>query len=996
MQINNLPIAVRVFPEVTTSSEREPKNRGRVWTRPDAMFIFDTETRTDVSQRLTFGSYRLIENHSLIEEGLFAADDLTEEESATLNDYAAANKLKLLSRAQFVERLYVAAYKCRCLIVGFNLPFDFSRVAFDFSNARGRFAGGFSLGLWSYKKDGRECRDQYRPRIGIKHIDSKRALKGFTARNSPDHTDLIPEGSTTQKAEKGYVFRGHFLELRTLAFALTDRGHSLESACEAFGVEHGKQKVKKHGIITEEYIDYNRRDVLATYELACKLLEEYDLHPIDLQPTKAYSPASVGKAYLRAMGITPVLKRQSDFPKQLLGYAQSAFFGGRTSAHIRKIPVPVVYTDFLSMYPTVNSLMNLWEFVTAQQIVIENHCAKGIERLLSALKPSDLFDPALWRMLPAFVQMVPNGDILPVRARYGAITHDWQVGINHLYTRHTQEEALWFSLPDVVASVILTGRVPKIIDAFRLKPDGRLTDMRSVRLRGSVEIDPRDRDFFRVVIQERNRIKSSAEVLAAEEERTEGSLKVTANSASYGIYAEMNRQESDEAVRMTCYGIDPLPFGCTVSHPENPGAYCFPPFASLITGAARLMLALLEHTVTELGGTYAMEDTDSMAILATKHGGLVLCPGGPHRLPDGREGVKALSWSEVESVRQRFAALNPYDREIVPGSVLKLEKENFYKKTTRQRPLYCLAISAKRYSLFVLDNGGTPEIVRFSEHGLGHLLNPTDPESEDRDWIRQIWDYIVRKSLGLPAEMPAFAALPAVGRTTVSSPAVMKTFSDFNRDKPYRDQIKPFNFILTCQTAPFGHPIGADRQRFHLIGPYTPDSRQWLRMKWIDQYSEPGHREYRITTSGYYGTADTARVKTYGDVITEYEYHPESKCADAEGNECDKQTIGLLRRPHVGIDLIKFIGKESNSLEEVESGMVQDADAVYTEYVDERRDEWITKIVPRLKKIPLAVLVEKSGLSRRALIDIRAARSRPHPANQKRLAAIARQQSRTI
>ncbi len=132
-------------------------------------------------------------------------------------------------------------------------------------------------------------------------------------------------------------------------------------------MEHGKQTVKRHGIVTKKYIDYNRRDVLATSELAVKLLEEYDKHPIDLQATKAYSPASIGKAYLRAMGIPPILERQPDFPKRYLGYAQSAFFGGRTSAHIRKVPVPVVYTDFLSMYPTVNSLMDLWSFVTARE-----------------------------------------------------------------------------------------------------------------------------------------------------------------------------------------------------------------------------------------------------------------------------------------------------------------------------------------------------------------------------------------------------------------------------------------------------------------------------------------------------------------------------------------------------------------------------------------------------------------------------------------------------
>jgi len=56
----------------------------------------------------------------------------------------------------------------------------------------------------------------------------------------------------------------------------------------------------------------------------------------------------------------------------------------------------------------------------------------------------------------------------------------------------------------------------------------------------------------------------------------------------------------------------------------------------------------------------------------------------------------------------------------------------------------------------------------------------------------------------------------------------------------------------------------------------------------------------------------------------------------------------------------------------------------YTEYPDERRDEWQTKILPALQKPPLAILVKmfEDKLSRRTLIDLRAGRSRPHPENQ--------------
>src|SRR2546425_12696729 len=334
----SLPIALRVYPEPKNAKE-EFEVRRRKWRRSKAMFVIDAETRTDHAQRLTFGSYRFLVSGRCVKERLFCADDLPAKDRRTLKIYAKTTRAKvvneglhelvLLTRSELVEEFYGLAYKGRCLVVAFNLPFDVSRVAFEFTNARKRFAGGFSLGLSSYiDKNGCEARDRYRPRIAIKHIDSKRALKGFTGREEPDEPDLIPEGSITGQVEEDYVFRGNFLDLRTLAYALTDKKYTLEQACKDFGVQHGKQRPMRHGFVTKTYVKYNRRDVLATSELAIKLLEEYDKHPISLQATKAYSPAAIGKAYLRAMGIDPILERQPNFPKRFLGHAESAFYGG--------------------------------------------------------------------------------------------------------------------------------------------------------------------------------------------------------------------------------------------------------------------------------------------------------------------------------------------------------------------------------------------------------------------------------------------------------------------------------------------------------------------------------------------------------------------------------------------------------------------------------------------------------------------------------------------
>jgi hypothetical protein len=300
-EIKSLPIGVRVFPapavvDVNTRSKKQ-------WQQPEGMFVI--HTRSDAAQKLLIGSYQLVVGGQTLEEGLFH-ENLSKPGRQALRDYVASrfaengDQIRLLTRREFLKVFFDLAYKARCLIVASNLPVHLSRLAFNFTPARGFFAGGFSLGFWTYRdKHGRERLNGFRPRICIKYIDNKRAFIGFTGRNSPDEEDLIPEGSATGEAQPGYIFPGHFLDLRTLAFALTDEVYSLEAACAAFGVEYAREPT----VTPEAYIQDIRRTVGASSELAVKLLDELANHPIGLPPTQAFSPVSIGKAYLRAMGI---------------------------------------------------------------------------------------------------------------------------------------------------------------------------------------------------------------------------------------------------------------------------------------------------------------------------------------------------------------------------------------------------------------------------------------------------------------------------------------------------------------------------------------------------------------------------------------------------------------------------------------------------------------------------------------------------------------------
>lgn len=681
--------AVRVWTEIP---ECGPERRPLVpIERPRFALVLDTETTIDAAQRLTFGSYRYLRigwNEDVpefvcAEEGLFYADDLAERDPAgmaALTAYAVSAaaevdpsfrcELRLRTASDFLTLLWQEAIRKRSLIVGFNLPFDLSRLAFDWGESRSdQFRRGFSLALWYWTdKLGHRRENKYRPRLAIKAIDSKRALKGFSSTMDTDWIDRI--ATPGERPRGAFSHRGHLLDLRSLTFALTDESHSLASACRAFKVSQGKEETDRHGEINPGYIDYNRGDVRATAGLLEKLLIEYYRHPIDLQPTKAYSPASIGKAYLRALGITPILERQQDFPRDVLAAAMEAYYGGRAECRIRHLPVPVVHLDFVSMYPTVNVLMDLWAFHIAERINVDDVTVEARE-LIETIDVEACLDPGLWPSLSTLVLIEPEGDILPVRGQYDEAREGWQIGLNPLWG-----EPRWHVLADVIGSKLLSGQPAKVIRAIRLRPEGQLAGLRPVFLRGDMEIDPYRDDPFRAVIERRARTPKS--------DPLNGFLKVFANGTAYGILAELNPQEGRGAwVRVFAANGA---FDSRVEAPERPGAFAFPPLPAFIAGGARLLLAVLEALIAEAGGTYAMCDTDSMSIVATEARAIV----GPS--------IRALSWSDVDAIRDRYASLNPYDAGAVE-SIVKLEAVNFLPSGQRCQ-LWCYAISAKRYVHF--------------------------------------------------------------------------------------------------------------------------------------------------------------------------------------------------------------------------------------------------------------------------------------------------------
>jgi len=950
--------------------------------------IFDTETTADAVQRLLFGCYRhcrwtLAGTLEPIQEGLFYADDLPEFDPVgyqTLRRYAETQGLPLLSRATFSWRVFhKIAYKAQGLVVGFNLSFDLTRIAERWGEARGKQYGGFSLTLFSTRDNvtGEVRESRWLPRIWLQILTSKFSFIKFATPFELDPGEgEIETGADGKRYRR--AFRGRFLDLKTLVFALTSKGHSLASAGRLYKIEHPKIDAPGHGLITPEYIAYNRRDVLATAELLEKARAHFDSHPICLDPCKAFSPAAIAKAYLRSMGVTPPNQKFTSLSKELNGIAMSAYYGGRAEARIRLTPVPVIHTDFVSMYPTVNALMGLWQFVIAETLSEEDF-TDGARKILESATPEEYFQPDKWKHLHWFALVKPDGDILPVRAAYDESSpRQTNIGVNHF----TSELPVWYSGPDLIAAKLLGNKTPRIIRAVRLIPHGVQAGLKPVALTEKMTIDPGKDDFFRVIIEQRKRLQRDksdpGNIVAAQ------ALKILANSGSYGISAECTPEELKKGAKVTVMVYGGFTgFERKTRSPETPGEFSLPPFAALITGAARLMLALLERTVADAGGTYGFCDTDSMAIVATEVGG----PITPRDPSDTLLAINALSASVVQDIVERFSALNPYAKDAIPGSILEIKSVSLG-KNKKIDPVQLLAISAKRYTFYRLSPSGDVEIIEPSEHGLGHLLNPCcvgtrgtrddDEDNEDKakPWITEVWETIVRRTLGLPVTRLSFADLPAVTRTSITTPHVMRGLSGKDWGDSLDGEIRPATFLLSVAVARLGHSVGADPTRFHLISPFTSDPSKWLDGPWVDVHSG---REFRVTTDIEDLDPECVRVKTFADVVEEFAVHAEPKSAGGDGHACVRTTRGLLQRRHIRAGQIVLVGKESNRLEEVRKGLVHDWDEIVTEFDDPADDWWEKVFRPKIIGVRTADIATATGLGERAARNLRAGRSRPTP-----------------
>ena len=434
---------------------------------------------------------------------------------------------------------------------------------------------------------------------------------------------------------------------------------------------------------------------LTTHNLYCKIISglqnTFLVKPND--SNKLYSPDSIGKIYLEKLNIKPLLEKNPDFSKEIMGNLMSAYYGGRVETRIRKTPVPVTYLDCTSTYPTLFSLMGMYSFLSAEKIETSD-TTQQTQKFLDGVTLQDISQKDTWKQLATICKVVPDDSmIVPVRSGYGS-KKTQNIGVNYL--KSTDGASLWYTVSDLVASKLLTGHTTTIEKAITFHPveiQQNIPDEKIEIFKG-VTVNPRKENFIEQLIEKRLEMRQSS-VDCDVDKTIQNTIKIIANTTSYGIHIQVNSEKSEKQNEpVTVYGIDES-FSVdqnTMSRKEIPAKHFNPILGVFLPAAARLILAAAESIVTShRDGYVAYMDTYSIMV-SPKH---------------------------ANEIQEFFQKLNPYENKNV--QVFKIEKSDDGKLLEN---VLFFGISSKRYVLFEYDDIENKfKIHKFTSHGFAHLLD---------------------------------------------------------------------------------------------------------------------------------------------------------------------------------------------------------------------------------------------------------------------------------
>jgi len=288
-------------------------------------------------------------------------------------------------------------------------------------------------------------------------------------------------------------------------------------------------------------------------------------------------------------------------------------------------------------------------------------------------------------------------------------------------------------------------------------------------------------------------------------------------------------------------------------------------------------------------------------------------------------------------------------------------------------------------------------IRKASAHGLGHLLPPYSADDAPdgspapiidlttigvERWQHDLWYKIIHAATKGHSDQVDLGYLalagPAASRYAATTPNILRWFKTYNKGCEYRDQVRPFNFMLAFQAVPLAfHGVdvsNADlsrkgpKKKRPLPRPVAPYDKNISNAaaKCFDRESEEAE------------AVSPQWLRTYEQALAQYYLHPESKFLN--GNRTDQ---GATQRRRIKVISVHNIGKETNRWEEQHFLGLDEQCGIEYGWASEEDEKMLAELRARIPWIGQRETSRQSGVSRKTVARVMEGKSiRPSVASK--------------
>jgi len=503
-------------------------------------------------------------------------------------------------------------------------------------------------------------------------------------------------------------------------------------------------------------------------------------------------------------------------------------------------------------------------------------------------------------------------------------------------------------MADIAASVVMTGKVPKILDAFRVVPTNRQI-LNTIEF-ADVRLEPHNPNLFAEIVAHRKRVEKENPTLA-------WGLKILANCATYGILSETDPElfnRANEKHTLNVLWSDQTTYNA-IGETETLGRFANPFIAPHVTAGGRLLLAIAEKLLQQRGCCVAWVATDSITVVTTQ------ATAGVNDIPDWvkiptpsekqlREqyGIRPATHEDIAHVQNAVNMLNPHPQNVVP-QLLKREDDKCG---------WGYSISPNRYCIIGTDG----KLKHWTEHGLGALITPNGESLHD--FARTLW------IAALTDETP-----PEWKQTLARRKVPIRTPTEWKLIREYYPDVSPFNFLQRAKPAWVLENRRLTGEWRALYAPFRNTNKDSLKLTWIAKRQDGTTANVKIKPADPddLGTIsyNFIQVETLYSLYQSFVNHTDPRMITPLGEMVRGNTAGALRPQPTLIKGVYPIGREHNRLED-ETDDLPEPITLFTgnpktnQTADNTRNTAVQNAIEKLTPYPNNLVAKALGVTTRA------------------------------